>query len=62
MDNNTSKRKPESITKVLFKLALMGNVMACRQRADLLTNGGRAPIPTRILNQRQKRKRAAQTR
>lgn len=28
------------------------------ERDQLLTNGGRPPIPTRMLNQRQKRKRA----
>lgn len=33
-----------------------------QRRAFILTNGGRAPIPTRVLNQRQRRKRAAQTR
>lgn len=32
-----------------------------RHQAELITNGGRAPIPTRVLNQRQKRKVARQT-
>ena len=31
-----------------------------RQRNYLLTNGGNAPIPTRVLNQRQKRKKVRQ--
>ena len=31
------------------------------RRSFLLTNGGKAPIPHRVLNQRQKRKIARQT-
>lgn len=31
------------------------------RRASLLTNGGRAPIPHKMLNQRQKRKLKRQT-
>ena len=31
-----------------------------RQRNYLLTNGGKSPIPTRVLNQRQKRKKIRQ--
>lgn len=33
-----------------------------QRKAFILTNGGRAPIPNRIPNQRQRRKLAAQTR
>ena len=33
-----------------------------RHKGFLLTNGGAAPIPSRMLNQRQKRKLKAQTR
>lgn len=32
-----------------------------QRRTFLLTNGSMSPIPTRVLNQRQKRKRARQT-
>ena len=33
-----------------------------RRKAFVLTNGGKAPIPSKFLNQRQRRKRAAQMR
>lgn len=33
-----------------------------QRKSFLLTNGGRAPIPGRLPNQRQRRKRMAQTR
>lgn len=38
----------------------MDNRDLLERRADLLTNGGRAPLPQRTYNQRQKRKRNRQ--
>ena len=62
-NKNSQEVKPRfKITQYLFGLALMGNHMAGFQANQLLINGGRAPIPARFKNQKQKRKLAAQTR
>lgn len=39
----------------------VGHTELVQRRSYLLTNGGVAPIPTRVLNQRQRRKRNRQT-
>jgi len=64
MDNNNQSRpaKMPGIVANLLALAALGNGYARIQANSLLTNGGRAPIPARFMNQRQKRKLAAQTR
>lgn len=57
--NNANTQHPEkkpSITKLMLQVGMIF------QAGQLLTNGGRAPIPHRLPNQRQRRKRAAQTR
>lgn len=57
--NQGNLQQPEKKLGIVKQLLALGMLF---QASELLTNGGRSPIPTRILNQRQRRKRAAQTR
>lgn len=59
---NLQQPKKKGLVKILLGMFAMGNVVAGQQAKSLLINGGRAPIPAKILNQRQKRKLKAQTR
>lgn len=49
--------RPKGRAKLLKKSPFVWDKIAAN---DLLTNGKRPPIPTRVLNQQQKRKRARQ--
>jgi len=55
--NNANTQHPRfKRVKCLLALAAAGNRSAAFEAARLLTNGGRAPIPSKMLNQRQRRK------
>ncbi len=64
--NNSNTQQPNvkipGIVANLLVLAAAGNFGAGHQAKMLLTNGGRAPIPFKMMNQRQKRKLASQMR
>lgn len=56
--NNANTQQPKKLNRTQI-LKSKGMIYEAEM---LLTNGGMAPIPSKFLNQRQRRKRAAQMR
>lgn len=60
--NLQQPKKDMGLVAQLLALFAMGNIGAGKLANDVLVNGHRGHIPGRLPNQRQRRKRMAQTR
>jgi len=57
--NSNDRKRAKGVVK---QLKSIGSAFHIKMANDLLTNGGSAPIPSKMPNQKQRRKLAAQTR